>query len=75
MSDTLCLGVIGLGRAFTLMLPTFLKDERIKLVAASDPRPEALARFAQDFGAKVHPTAEELCRSIAAPTARKLCAQ
>jgi phthalate 4,5-cis-dihydrodiol dehydrogenase len=62
MSDTLCLGVIGLGRAFTLMLPTFLKDERIKLVAASDPRPDALARFAQDFGAKVHPTAEELCR-------------
>ena len=30
--------VIGLGRAFTLMLPTFDADPRIKLTAASDPQ-------------------------------------
>lgn len=61
MSETLRLGVIGLGRAFTLMLPTFLKHPRVRLVAASDPRPEALARFASDFAARTHETAEALC--------------
>jgi phthalate 4,5-cis-dihydrodiol dehydrogenase len=35
------LGAIGLGRAFTLMLPTFAGDARVRLVAAADPRPEA----------------------------------
>ena len=54
MSDTakpIRLGVAGLGRAFTLMLPTFLADPRVRLVAACDPRNEARARFAADFGA------------------------
>jgi phthalate 4,5-cis-dihydrodiol dehydrogenase len=61
MTIPLKLGVIGLGRAFTLMLPTFAADPRIALVAASDPRPEARARFAQDFGARVYDDAEALC--------------
>ena len=43
------LGVAGLGRAFTLMLPTFLGDPRIELVAACDPREAARAQFARDF--------------------------
>ena len=30
------IGVVGLGRAFTLMLPTFLADARVRLVAATD---------------------------------------
>ena len=46
------LGVAGLGRAFTVMLPTFVADSRIALVAAADPRPEARKRFATDFSAK-----------------------
>lgn len=50
MTDPLRLGIIGLGRAFSLMLPTFLNDQRLRLVAASDPRPEARARFVKDFG-------------------------
>jgi len=50
MTTPLRLGIIGLGRAFSLMLPTFLNDERLRLVAACDPRPEARARFAEDFG-------------------------
>jgi len=54
------LGVAGLGRAFTLMLPTFLADPRIRLVAAADPRPEARRQFADDFGAKDHQTIEAL---------------
>jgi phthalate 4,5-cis-dihydrodiol dehydrogenase len=54
------LGVIGLGRAFTLMLPTFAGDKRVRLVAAADPRPEARAQFTADFG-PAYATAEELC--------------
>ena len=50
MTTPLRLGIIGLGRAFSLMLPTFLNDERLRLVTACDPRPEARARFAEDFG-------------------------
>ena len=38
------LGIAGLGRAFTLMLPTFAADPRIALVAATDLRPEARKR-------------------------------
>ena len=61
MTEPLNLGVIGLGRAFTLMLPTFAADPRIRMVAASDPRLEARERFAQEFGAKVYDDAEALC--------------
>src|ERR1700722_15019463 len=61
MSEPLKLGVIGLGRAFTLMLPTLAADPRIRMVAASDPRAEARERFAQEFGAKVYEDAETLC--------------
>ena len=55
------LGVAGLGRAFTLMLPTFVADNRVRLVAATDPRTEACQRFAQDFRARTHASVEELC--------------
>ena len=55
------IGVIGLGRAFTLMLPTFIADSRIKLVAATDPIREARAQFEKDFSAATHESAQELC--------------
>lgn len=55
------LGVIGLGRAFSLMAPTFAGDKRVALVAAADTRDAARRRFAADFGAKTYATAEELC--------------
>src|ERR1700743_913501 len=61
MTTPLNLGVIGLGRAFTLMLPTFAADPRIKLTAASDPRTEARERFTQEFNAKAFEDAEALC--------------
>lgn len=48
------LGVAGLGRAFTLMLPTFAQDRRVELVAACDPREAARAQFERDFGAPVY---------------------
>ena len=56
------LGVAGLGRAFTLMLPTFAADPRIELVTASDLRDDARKQFESDFGARAYGTIEELCR-------------
>jgi phthalate 4,5-cis-dihydrodiol dehydrogenase len=55
------LGVAGLGRAFTLMLPTFAADERIVLAAGADPRPEARDKFAADFGARTYADVDALC--------------
>ena len=55
------LGVAGLGRAFTVMLPTFAGDPRIALVAAADSRAEARRRFSADFSANAYETVAELC--------------
>ncbi len=54
------LGISGLGRAFTLMLPTFVQDPRIRLVAAFDPRENARSQFAREFGADTHDTFDDL---------------
>ena len=61
MSGPLRLGVIGLGRAFTLMLPAFMGHPRVVLAGAADPRPEARERFSADFGAPAYASPEELC--------------
>jgi phthalate 4,5-cis-dihydrodiol dehydrogenase len=55
------LGVAGLGRAFTIMLPTFVADDRVALVAAADPRSEASASFAKEFSAAAYDSVEALC--------------
>jgi len=55
------LGVAGLGRGFTLMLPTLARHPRVSLVAAADPRAEARDRFAAEFGAAAYGTVEALC--------------
>ncbi len=44
-AEPIRLGVLGLGRAFTLMLPTFMGDPRVRLVAAHDPHGGARAAF------------------------------
>lgn len=54
------IGVAGLGRAFSLMLPTFLRDPRVQLVAACDPRDEARRQFAADFAASTYADVAEL---------------
>ena len=59
-AQPLRLGVAGLGRAFTLMLPTFLQDQRVELVAACDPRQEARDQFARDFDAPAYADIEAL---------------
>lgn len=56
------LGVVGLGRAFTLMLPAWQHDPRIELVAAYDPRPGAREQFLSDFPkARTYDTVADLC--------------
>lgn len=60
-SDTIFLGVAGLGRAFTLMAPTLTRDPRVRLTAAADPRAEARKCFERDFGGKSYETVESLC--------------
>lgn len=66
MSDPLRLGVVGLGRAFMLMLPTFAQHPLVRLTAASDPREEARRQFEADFStpasaARCYETPEALC--------------
>jgi phthalate 4,5-cis-dihydrodiol dehydrogenase len=60
MIPKLKIGVAGLGRAFSLMVPAFSLDPRVMLVAGADPRPEARASFAADFNAKAFDSIEEL---------------
>lgn len=59
------IGVVGLGRAFTLMLPTFVHDSRVKLVAATDPIAAARLQFEADFNAPAYDTIEALCADTA----------
>jgi phthalate 4,5-cis-dihydrodiol dehydrogenase len=62
---TIAIGVVGLGRAFSLMAPTFAGDTRVRLVAAADPRAVARARFAADFAGRTYAAVEELCADTA----------
>lgn len=57
------IGVAGLGRAFTLLLPTFTHDPRVKLVGAADPIDQARRQFEADFGMPTHDSVEALCAS------------
>ena len=62
MARRIRLGVAGLGRAFTIMLPTLTRHPRVELVAAADPRAEARDRFIADFpGTRAYSTVDELC--------------
>ena len=60
MIAKLKIGVAGLGRAFSLMVPAFTQDARVQLVAGADPRPEARSKFEADFGARAFGSVEEL---------------
>jgi phthalate 4,5-cis-dihydrodiol dehydrogenase len=55
------IGAVGLGRAFSLMLPTFKRHPLVEMVAGADPRADAQARFSQDFGGRGYGSIEELC--------------
>lgn len=55
------LGVVGLGRGFMLMIPTFTADPRVKLVAAAAPRAESRAAFEAEFGGRTYENIGLLC--------------
>ena len=55
------IGVLGMGRAFTLMVPTFLGDPRVRLVAAFDPRPGARQAFEREFGGRAMLDPQSVC--------------
>jgi phthalate 4,5-cis-dihydrodiol dehydrogenase len=61
MARRLRLGIAGLGRAFTLMLPTLGAHPRIELAAAADPREDARRRFTGDFARPAYETVAQLC--------------
>ena len=58
----LSMGLVGLGRACTSMLPSLLAHPNVRIVAAADVRTEAREAFAADFDAAVYEQAEDLCR-------------
>ena len=60
-TDRIGVGVIGLGRGFTLMLPSFVGDRRFRLVAACEPDPVARAAFERDFAGNAWESVEDLC--------------
>lgn len=55
------LGIAGLGRGFTVMLPTLALHPRLDVVAAVDTRPAAGKRFEADFGGTFHDSVEAMC--------------
>ena len=60
ISNPIRIGIAGLGRAFSLMVPAFTLDPRVEIVAGADPRPEARSKFEADFGAKAFDSVEKL---------------
>jgi phthalate 4,5-cis-dihydrodiol dehydrogenase len=57
------LGIVGLGRGFTVLLPTLVFHPRLEIRAAADTRPEARERFEADFGGVAYETIEAMCES------------
>ena len=57
------LGIVGLGRGFTVMLPTLTFHPRLKLMAAVDTRAAARDRFEVDFDATSYDSVEAMCAS------------
>ncbi len=55
------LGIAGLGRGFSVMLPTLALHPGLEIAAAADTRPEALARFEADFGGAGYRSVEAMC--------------
>jgi phthalate 4,5-cis-dihydrodiol dehydrogenase len=61
VSHPVGLGVVGLGRGFMLMIPTFKADPRVRLVAAAAPRTESRAAFEAEFGGRSYDDILPLC--------------
>lgn len=57
------IGLAGLGAATPNALPEIANHPNYVIAAAADPRAEARARFASEFGGEVYESAEALCAS------------
>jgi len=57
------MGIAGLGRAATSMLPSLVAHPHIKVTAAADLRKEAREKFRTEFNAEVYERVEDLCAS------------
>lgn len=55
------LGIAGLGRGFTVMLPTLSLHPNLDAVAAVDTRAKARSRFEADFGGTSYDSVEAMC--------------
>jgi len=55
------LGIAGLGRGFSVMLPTLAMYPGLAVLAAADTREEARRRFESDFGGTAYETIKQLC--------------
>ena len=56
-------GMAGLGVAAAQLLPEIAAHANLDATAAADPRPEARAKFAEEFGGDTYETVEEMCAS------------
>lgn len=63
MPPTLRIGIVGLGRAATSMLPSLANHPDVRLTAAADLRSEAREKFRTEFKAATFESVEELCSS------------
>ncbi|HEX9442679.1 MAG TPA: Gfo/Idh/MocA family oxidoreductase, partial [Candidatus Binatia bacterium] len=63
MTRPLGMGMAGLGVASTQILPPVAKLPYVRIAAAADVRPDALAKFHKEYGAAVFTSFEEMCES------------
>jgi phthalate 4,5-cis-dihydrodiol dehydrogenase len=63
VNRVLRLGMVGLGVASTQILPPLATLPFVKITAASDLRPDALAKFRRDYGGQTFTGVGELCAS------------
>ncbi len=62
-TDTVRIGVAGLGEATTEILPAYSSHPFVRLAAAADKRESALELFHSEFNAAVYTDIEEMCKS------------
>jgi phthalate 4,5-cis-dihydrodiol dehydrogenase len=60
MTPVLHIGIVGLGTAMSLMLPSFLADDRIRIAGVTDNDQAAAKRFAEDHQTKAFGGLDEM---------------
>lgn len=63
MIAKLGIGVVGLGRAFSLTAPALVADPRVRLTAGADARPEMREKFKREFGLQAYADIDALLGS------------